>query len=109
MWRLSSGFSCNYYCYYYYLPLLKRQPIFEGSLQIRPCPQGLTALHHLLCLCVQKVGNAVINRFREWSERPQAFELLGQAVQQMFKVLDAYSDKVNIFIIALDSLRKATY
>jgi len=43
---------------------------------------------------MQKVGQPVVKRFHEWSERPQAFEFLGQAIQQMFKVLDAYSDKV---------------
>lgn len=42
---------------------------------------------------LKKVGQPVVKRFREWSERPQAFELLGQAVQQMFKVLDAFTDK----------------
>lgn len=42
---------------------------------------------------LKKIGQVVVNRFRQWSERPQAFELLGQAIQQMFKVLDAYSDK----------------
>jgi len=35
-----------------------------------------------------------VKRFRESSHRPQAFQLLGAAVQQMFKVLDMYSDKV---------------
>ena len=50
------------------------------------------------CSRVQKIGQPVVNRFRQWSERPQAFELLGQTIQQMFKVLDAYSDKVALLV-----------
>jgi hypothetical protein len=43
---------------------------------------------------VQKIGQPVVVRQREFSERPKAFELLGQAIQLMGKVVEAYNNKV---------------
>jgi 3-hydroxyisobutyrate dehydrogenase-like beta-hydroxyacid dehydrogenase len=43
---------------------------------------------------VQKIGQPVVVRHREATERPKAFELLGQAIQLMGKVVEAYNNKV---------------
>jgi heat shock protein 4 len=42
---------------------------------------------------LKKVGQPVVVRHREFSERPKAFEALGHAIQQMYKVLEAYGAK----------------
>jgi heat shock protein 4 len=42
---------------------------------------------------LKKVGQPVVIRHREFSERPKAFELLGQAIQLMGKVIEAYDNK----------------
>lgn len=42
---------------------------------------------------LKKVGQPVVVRHREASERPKAFEELGHAIQMIYKVLEAYAAK----------------
>lgn len=42
---------------------------------------------------LKKIGQPVVVRHREFGDRPKAFELLGQALQLMSKVVEAYNNK----------------
>ena len=50
---------------------------------------------HTILLLSQKYGQPIVDRYKEASERPKAFEALGSAIQKVQKAVDLYHAKVS--------------